>query len=80
MRRKVPGISERLARQVVAYVQELREADLYKLPGVAETLDWSRALLTLSEVELDHATADDTLGTLLKYHDGITKIRGDQSA
>ncbi|ARA93166.1 ATPase [Rhodothermaceae bacterium RA] len=76
VRHKVPGLPEQLARQVVAFVQELRQADLYKLPGVAETLDWSRALMTLQRVDLDPATVDDTLGTLLKYHDDITRIRG----
>ena len=62
---KVPGIPEKLAHAVVAFVQELRQADLYKLPGVSETLDWSRALMTLSETELNHDVVDDTLGTLL---------------
>ncbi len=73
---KAPGISEKLAHAVVAFVQELRHTDLYKLPGVAETLDWSRALMTLSETELNHEVVDDTLGTLLKYHDDIAKIKG----
>ncbi len=77
---KVPDLPARLADQVVAYVQELRRADLYKLPGVAETLDWSRALIALSEIELDHETVDDTLGALLKYHDDVTKIKGRRSA
>ena len=76
---KVPGVSERLTRQVVAYVQRLREADLYKMPGVAETLDWSRALLALSKQELDADTVDNTLGALLKYHDDVSKIKGDAS-
>ena len=73
---KVPGIPEKLAHAVVAFVQELRHADLYKLPGVSETLDWSRALMTLSETELNHDVVVDTLGTLLKYHDDIAKIKG----
>ena len=73
---KAPGISEKLAHAVVAFVQELRHTDLYKLPGVAETLDWSRALMTLSETELNHEVVDDTLGTLLKYNDDIAKIKG----
>jgi MoxR-like ATPase len=80
VKHKVPGIPERLALQVVAYVQALREADLYKLPGVAETLDWSRALMTLQQIDLDHETVDDTLGTLLKYRDDIVKIKGETSA
>ena len=80
VKRKVPGISETLAQAVVAFVQELRNADLYKLPGVAETLDWSRALMTLSETQLDHVVVDNTLGTLLKYHDDIAKIKGNGTA
>ncbi len=80
VKRKVPGISETLAQAVVAFVQELRNADLYKLPGVAETLDWSRALMTLSETQLDHDVVDNTLGTLLKYHDDIAKIKGNGTA
>jgi MoxR-like ATPase len=76
---KVPEVPDKLARQVVSYVQELRRADLYKMPGVAETLDWSRALLALSKIDLDPETVDDTLGTLLKYHDDITRIRGEAS-
>ncbi len=77
---KVPVIPEKLARDVVAFVQELRTADLYKLPGVAETLDWANALLALSALDLDHATVDDTLGTLLKYHDDVARIRGTEAA
>ena len=77
---KVPGIAQDLARMVVAFVQELRAADLYKLPGVAETLDWCQALVALSRTSLDHATVDDTLGILLKYHDDITKVKGDGAA
>jgi MoxR-like ATPase len=72
---KVPGIPEKLAHAVVAFVQELRNADLYKLPGVAETLDWSRALMTLAHTELNHGVIDDTLGTLLKYHDDIARVK-----
>ncbi len=77
---KVPDIPQKLARQVVAFVQELRTMDLYKLPGVAETLDWSRALLALSEKELYPELVDDTLGTLLKYQDDIVKIKGSEAA
>lgn len=74
---RVPHISEQLARQVVAFVQELRKKDLYKLPGIAETLDWSNALLALAQTELHPQLVDDTLGTLLKYQDDIAKIQGD---
>lgn len=77
---KVPDIAEQLAHQVVAFVQELRTMDLYKLPGVAETLDWSTALVTLSEIELKPELVDDTLGTLLKYQDDIVKLKGDGAA
>jgi MoxR-like ATPase len=72
---KRPEISTELARQVCRFVQELRKQDLYKLPGVAETLDWASALSTLGAVSLDEQLAIDTLGTLLKYQDDIQKIR-----
>ncbi|MGB8647265.1 MAG: MoxR family ATPase [Anaerolineae bacterium] len=74
--RKVPGARETLMRQVVAYVQELRRQDLYKLPGVAETLDWSSALVMLDATALDEALVNETLGVLLKYQDDVDKIRG----
>ncbi len=77
---KVPEIADQIAREVVAFVQELRTIDLYKLPGVAETLDWSTALVTLSQTELNPETVDDTLGTLLKYQDDIVKVKGHQAA
>src|SRR4051812_5814555 len=74
--RKVPGAPERLSREVVAFVQRLRRKDLFKLPGVAETLDWSQALLTLNQLSLDAQTVNDTLGTLLKYREDIPRTRG----
>jgi len=77
---KVPDIAKKLAHQIVTFVQELRTMDLYKLPGVAETLDWSSALLTLSETELKPELIDDTLGTLLKYQDDIAKVKGHEAA
>ncbi len=77
LRSRVPGVDKALASQVVAFVQELRGADLYKLPGVAETLDWCQALVELSCTRLDGETIDDTLGILLKYHDDIGKVRGE---
>ena len=77
---KVPDIAEKLAHEIVTFVQELRTMDLYKLPGVAETLDWSSALLTLSETELKPELIDDTLGTLLKYQDDIAKVKGHEAA
>jgi len=79
LQRKAPGSSEQLAREVVAFVQKLREIDLFKLPGVAETLDWSEALSTLNKLTLDPQTVNDTLGTLLKYQDDITRIRGSEA-
>jgi MoxR-like ATPase len=72
---RVPEAPERLARQVVAFVQALRGEDLFKAPGVAETLDWLSALLTLDQTELTEATARDTLGALLKYQDDIQKVQ-----
>jgi MoxR-like ATPase len=80
VRTKVPGADERLAREVVAFVQRLRDVDLFKLPGVAETLDWATALTALDKIALDPATIDDTLGVLLKYQDDIQKMRGTAAA
>ena len=77
---RLPGMDAGLSHHVVAFVQRLREQDLYKLPGVAETLDWAQALLQLDKVALDGAAIDDTLGTLLKYQDDIARIRGSEAA
>jgi MoxR-like ATPase len=76
LRTKVPGISKKLSEQVVAFVQALRREDLFKSPGVAETLDWASALTELDVVALDPATVSDTLGALLKYQDDITRLDG----
>ena len=76
VRRKAPEAPERLSREVVAFVQKLRGMDLFKLPGVAESIDWCKALTALDAVALDPATVDDTLGVLLKYQDDISRIRG----
>ena len=76
VRRKAPEAPERLSREVVAFVQKLRGMDLFKLPGVAESIDWCKALTALDVVALDPATVDDTLGVLLKYQDDISRIRG----
>ncbi|MBI5649425.1 MAG: MoxR family ATPase, partial [Chloroflexi bacterium] len=73
---KVPGAPERLAQQIVKFVQELRTIELYKLPGVAETLDWSAALVALDEKDLSASTVNDTLGALLKYQDDVLKVQG----
>jgi MoxR-like ATPase len=80
VRSKVPGAPERLAEEVVAFIQDLRKQDLFKLPGVAETLDWATALVQLDKVALDPETVDDTLGTLLKYQDDIARIQGSEAA
>jgi len=74
LRAKVPGISKKLSEQVVAFVQALRKEDLFKVPGVAETLDWAGALTELDAVALDPATVSDTLGVLLKYQDDIARL------
>jgi len=78
--RRVPGIERRLANEIVAFVQRLREADLFKRPGIAETIEWSRALLQLDAIALDPAVVDDTLGVLLKYQDDIAKVAGSEAA
>ena len=74
-----PQAPERLAREVVAFVQALREKDLYKAPGVAETLDWVSALHELDAMTLDPDTVNDTLGVLLKYQDDIARMEGSES-
>ena len=76
VRTKVPGISNKLSAQVVGFVQALRKQDLFKSPGVAETLDWAQALAELDAVALDPATVSDTLGVLLKYQDDIARLEG----
>ncbi len=77
---KLPGIDKELSAQLVAFVQKLRDEDLFKLPGVAETLDWADALTQLDKVTLDSEAIDNTLGTLLKYQDDIAKIHGSEAA
>ena len=79
LRRKVPGAAERLSAEVVAFVQRLRKMELFKLPGVAETLDWTKALMALDKLSLDPQTVNDTLGTLLKYQDDISRIKGSEA-
>lgn len=73
---KAPGVSESLRKQVVGFVQRLREMNLFKAPGVAETIDWAHALAQLDVVDLDPAMIDSTLGTLLKYQDDIARLQG----
>jgi MoxR-like ATPase len=76
VRAKVPGIAKALSEQLVLFVQALRKEDLFKAPGVAETLDWASALAELDAIELDPSMASDTLGVLLKYQDDIARIEG----
>ena len=80
LRLRVPGAPEALAKQIVLFIQGLRKLDLYKLPGVAETIEWSRALLELNALELDPQTVQSTLGVLLKYQDDIAKVQGSEAA
>jgi MoxR-like ATPase len=77
---RAPGVGERLSAQVVAFVQAVRNADTFKPPGVAETIDWAAALSSLDATELEPALVDETLGALLKYQDDIAKIRGAEAA
>jgi MoxR-like ATPase len=78
--RKAPGVPARLTAEIVAFVQLLRSEDLFKLPGVAETIDWAAALMHLDRHELDPAAVDDTLGVLLKYQDDIARVKGAEAA
>ena len=80
VKRKAPGAVEKLSREVVAFVQKLRGMDLFKLPGVAETIDWMRALAELDRIALDPDTINDTLGVLLKYQDDIARVHGSEAA
>lgn len=80
VRRKAPGAAEHLSREVVAFVQKLRGTDLFKLPGVAESIDWVKALVALDRTSLDAETVNDTLGVLLKYQDDVARIRGSEAA
>jgi MoxR-like ATPase len=77
---KAPGASARLTRQVVGFVQELRRLDLFKAPGVAESIDWATALNELNVLDLDPRTINDTVGVLLKYQDDIQRIQGSEAA
>ncbi len=78
--RRVPGAPARLSAEIVAFVQKLRGLDLYKLPGIAETIEWTRALMELDALVLDPATINHTLGVLLKYQDDIGKVQGSEAA
>ncbi len=78
LRLKAPMAPEALSRQVVAFVQELRQMDLYKLPGVAETIDWTNALVAVDTLSLDPVVINDTLGALLKYQDDLARLDSQQ--
>ncbi len=80
LRIRAPGVPEALSAQVVAFVQALRGGDYFKLPGVAETIDWAAALTALDARELEPDAVDETLGVLLKYQDDIAKLRGAEAA
>ncbi len=77
---KAPAADAQLSRQVVAFVQRLRKMDLFKLPGIAETIDWAQALTQLDVLELDANVVNDTVGALLKYQDDIAKVQGSEAA
>jgi MoxR-like ATPase len=77
VRTRVPAVPEALAEQVVAFIGRLRAADLTKVPGVAETIDWAAALLALGAAELEPATVDETLGVVLKYEEDVRQVRGE---
>jgi MoxR-like ATPase len=80
LRTKVPAAERDLAEEIVAFVQRLRARELFKLPGVAETIDWADALLQLNQTSLSPEMVDNSLGSLLKYQDDIAKIRGSEAA
>ncbi|SPE19981.1 carbon monoxide dehydrogenase, ATPase accessory protein coxD [Burkholderiales bacterium] len=80
LRRKAPECSAELSRQVVAFVQAMREIDLYKLPGVSETIEWAHALIALDAVSLEPLAVENTLGVLLKYQDDIARMQGSEVA
>ncbi|MCF6103334.1 MULTISPECIES: MoxR family ATPase [Mesorhizobium] len=79
VRRKVPQANSRLSAEVVSFIQKLRQIELFKVPGVAETIDWAGALTELDKVALDPETVSDTIGVLLKYQDDIARIEQGES-
>ncbi len=80
LKTKVPGVGDRLSREIIAYVQKLRQQNLFKNPGVAETLDWATALIELDKLALDPQAITDTVGVLLKYKDDIARISSSEGA
>ena len=79
LRRKAPKAADSLSREVVAFVQRLRKSELFKLPGVAETIDWANCLVALDRVTLDPETVNNTLGVLLKYRDDLERVTGEEA-
>jgi MoxR-like ATPase len=79
LRRKAPRAAQSLSREVVAFVQQLRKTELFKQPGVAETIDWANCLVALDRVALDPETVNNTLGVLLKYRDDLERVVGDEA-
>jgi MoxR-like ATPase len=79
VRAKAPHAPAQLARQITGFIQELRQADLYKIPGVAETLDWTAALVALDQQALEPGIVDETLGVILKYQDDVQKVKGESA-
>jgi MoxR-like ATPase len=80
LERRVPGAPKKLAEQIVQFVHRLREIELYKLPGIAETIEWTRALMALDAIVLDPQTINETLGVLLKYQDDIVRLQSGDTA
>ena len=76
---RIPGVPEGLAAQVSRFIHQVRELDLYKLPGIAETLDWTRSLMALGEAELTDAAVQATLGSIVKYQEDLERLRGERS-
>ena len=79
VRARAPDAAEALSREVVAFIQRLRDEDLFKKPGVAETIDWAKALVALDAIELSPQMISDTLGTILKYQDDIQRLQGSEA-
>ena len=77
---KAPGLAEELRQQLVSFIQKLRDEDLYKRPGVSESIDWAHALIQLDAVALTPDLVNDTLGSLLKYQDDIQRVHGSEAA
>ena len=79
LKKKAPKAADGLSKEVVAFVQRLRTVDLFKLPGVAETIDWANCLVALDKLALDPNVVNDTLGVLLKYRDDLERVQGEEA-